>query len=154
MATLARGEGSVLMCIPLSAAEGTGTNFSFFLFSQHLLEIGQLYCTNITFLVAGREEECLLLLLCCLLFLFSVADVLYLSELFHCVCSFHGRLCGTADSLASVAAQNKISEIVSISCGSTHIRECISGNKKIRHVIEVMCLHKGIHFPKYACLNC
>lgn len=28
-----------------------------------------------------------------------------------------------------------------------HIRECIFGNKKIRHVIEVMCLHKGIHFP-------
>lgn len=31
---------------------------------------------------------------------------------------------------------------------------CIFGNKKIRRVVEVMYLHKGVHFPKYACLNC
>lgn len=70
LAALARANGSTVVPIPLSAAEGAGTKFPFFLLSQSLLEVGQMCCTSITILVAGKEEECLLSL--AVLFTFSV----------------------------------------------------------------------------------
>lgn len=74
LAVLARAGGDTVVQIPqsASAAEGTGTVGFFFLFPSFPTFFEQLRCTGITFLVAGREEQCLSLVV-----LFSLSLLLH-----------------------------------------------------------------------------